>query len=312
MVNAVRQTKALLSSFHSKDGRLYDTYEAMRLANIRYNEQRLKAKGLDNFPKLTVTVANKAGAPQRQAKASRKTLPAVNAPRRSSRRVRNASPTHMGLADDADIDRIVVSKTAKPKQHRRTNTSSETLSDADRTALRQQLDWIDGMDQYLENVQQISGPNRRSVMRQVEKLASGKGVTYHHWEEGTYFAAGRPITLGETFSKLYEEACAFENEHGRDLGNGTFSWQGQQSNSLCLESHWPPHRNRLVIAPSDQETGRLSIVSHVQQKLMPSRHHRYLSTKHKSVACHNTILHGLLVSCLSTGISRSSFWIIRL
>jgi hypothetical protein len=263
MVNAVRQTKALLSSFHSKDGRLYDTYEAMRLANIRYNEQRLKAKGLDNFPKLTVMLANKAGAPQRQqrqAKASRKTLPAVNAPRRSSRRVRNASPTHVGLADDADIDRIVVSKTAKPKQHRHTNTSSETLSDADRTALRQQLDWIDGMDQYLESVQQISGPNRRSVMRQVEKLASGKGVTYHHWAEGTFFAAGRPITLGETFSNLYEEACAFEDEHGRDLGNGTFSWH------RCLESHWPPRRNRLVIAPPDQENGRLSVVSHLQTK----------------------------------------------
>jgi hypothetical protein len=214
-----RQTNALSSSFQSKDGRLYDTYETMRRANIRYNEQRLKAKGLDSFPKLT-SVA-KAGSPhRRQGKLPQKTLPADTATRRSSRRIRKEPPAQPGLADDADIDRIVVSK-KKPKQHRSTNTSADTLSEADRQALRQQLNWIDRMDKYLENVQQISEPNRQSVMRQVEKLASGKGVTYHRWEEGTYFASGRPITLGETFNKLYEEACAFEDEHGRDLGNGT-------------------------------------------------------------------------------------------
>jgi hypothetical protein len=209
-----RKTNALSSSFQSKDGRLYDTYETMRRANIRYNEQRLKAKGLDSFPKLTILA--KASAPhRRQAKPPRKTLPADIATRRSSRRIRKEPPAQPGLADDADIDR------KKPKQHRSTSTIADTLSEADRQALRQQLNWIDGMDKYLENVQESSEPNRRSVMRQVEKLASGKGVTYHRWKEGTYFAAGRPITLGETFNKLYEEACAFEDEHGRDLGNGT-------------------------------------------------------------------------------------------
>jgi len=35
-----------------------------------------------------------------------------------------------------------------------------------------------------------------------------------------YFKKNKPVKLSSDFDKMYDEAVDFEDEHGRDLGNG--------------------------------------------------------------------------------------------
>uniref|UniRef100_A0A7S1BHT7 Uncharacterized protein n=2 Tax=Corethron hystrix TaxID=216773 RepID=A0A7S1BHT7_9STRA len=66
----------------------------------------------------------------------------------------------------------------------------------------------------------VSEANARMVMRQVRLLASGAGVTYHHWPKKVVFCKNRPIDLSENFEALFREAQQYEDQYGRDLGNG--------------------------------------------------------------------------------------------
>ena len=76
------------------------------------------------------------------------------------------------------------------------------------------------MEDYLIAHEHLSPQNLRSVMRQVEKLVSGKGISYSQWEDHVLFASGRPIQLSDDMQEWYEQAVQFEDEHGRDKGNG--------------------------------------------------------------------------------------------
>ena len=76
------------------------------------------------------------------------------------------------------------------------------------------------MEVYLRKEEELSAQNLRSVMRQVEKLVSGVGITYHHWNESVVFAANTKIKLQDDFDALHGQAQDFEDEHGQDLGNG--------------------------------------------------------------------------------------------
>jgi hypothetical protein len=87
-------------------------------------------------------------------------------------------------------------------------------------------DWIDDFHDFLMHTphgrqgKTVSEDNARSVIRQTEKLASGSGITYHHWAEGVYFAEGEEVDLQSDFVELYQRAEEMELEEGRDLGNG--------------------------------------------------------------------------------------------
>jgi hypothetical protein len=84
--------------------------------------------------------------------------------------------------------------------------------------------WIEDMEDYLTNVAPVSKANARSVLRQVVKLVTGIGITYSRWSDGISFHQNRILSLYDTnLEILYDEACEFEETHGRDLGNGTFS-----------------------------------------------------------------------------------------
>jgi hypothetical protein len=92
-------------------------------------------------------------------------------------------------------------------------------------------------ERYLNRVEALSEQNVRSVLRQVKKLMAGTPITYHHWRDSVAFVArgtastknktaaastreAAGVNLGTDFESLYEQACDFEDEHGRDLGNG--------------------------------------------------------------------------------------------
>ena len=100
------------------------------------------------------------------------------------------------------------------------------LTDAQRETLESSGAWLDELETFLLRTPHgrlgkvCSDDNARSVMNQVRKLVSGAGIDYHHWPEGVAFRGGHPVTLADDFVAMYANALEFEDEHGRDLGNG--------------------------------------------------------------------------------------------
>ena len=74
------------------------------------------------------------------------------------------------------------------------------------------------MSDYLKEVENLSPQNLRNVMRQVEKLVSGSGVTYHHWAPDVVFRC--KVTLKHDFHELHTQAADFESKYGKDRGHG--------------------------------------------------------------------------------------------
>jgi hypothetical protein len=102
------------------------------------------------------------------------------------------------------------------------SSSSRSLSEEDRDKLKNLPDWVNDMEVYLQDEENLSRQNVSSVMRQVAKLSTGVGITYSRWDDSVSFAKGRPIDLSDDLDSLYVEAIDFEEEHGRDLGNGAY------------------------------------------------------------------------------------------
>ena len=53
--------------------------------------------------------------------------------------------------------------------------------------------WLDQFRAYWKD--QISPQNYRTILRQVEKLARGQGISYHHWPADVCFAKDMPIDM---------------------------------------------------------------------------------------------------------------------
>ena len=67
----------------------------------------------------------------------------------------------------------------------------------------------------------VSPNNAARVLARVEDLVSGKGVSYVHWGSAV-FNKGVACTLATDYQALFDESKEWEDEHGKDLGNG---WQ---------------------------------------------------------------------------------------
>ena len=79
-------------------------------------------------------------------------------------------------------------------------------------------------EQFLVYHNKVSDQNRRNVMRQVRKLASGEGINYdsptYGWKPDQYFMKGKRINLLSDFVDLMRQGQECENMYGRDHGNG--------------------------------------------------------------------------------------------
>lgn len=77
---------------------------------------------------------------------------------------------------------------------------------------------------YLIKVDTLSDQNRRSVIRQVTKLATGEGIRYeskaYGWPDGCYFLKNTKVGPADDIPKLMEIGRECEEEWGRDHGNG--------------------------------------------------------------------------------------------
>ena len=78
--------------------------------------------------------------------------------------------------------------------------------------------------EYLTQVDSISDQNRRNVLRQITKLASGEGIRYeshaYGWPEGCCFLGGVTVGPADDILKLMDIGRECEEKWGRDRGNG--------------------------------------------------------------------------------------------
>ena len=259
-------TDTATTLFLAKDGIYYHSYMEQRAANIRYNEQKLKAVGLDgsfrrrfvgesvvepssavrkrsfstrysNNNNSDTNVLRKSGRIRQQSQQRETITTQPSAPKSSSSSIsssaRNSTTSHVleeELPVTEDDDDETTKKTVRTTNVRRvpSRTAAAALNAlplSDRQTLRHyetsHPDWILAMEIYLRDVEHLSYPNYRNVLRQVEKLTNGSGITYTHWNDDVAFHEQHPISLSDDMNELYQEAVDFEMEHGRDLGNGT-------------------------------------------------------------------------------------------
>ena len=197
------------------------TYMDFVLARRARNMQRLQDLGLDG-PLL----AGSSPPPRCAGRSSRVTV-TVTPPRRRSQSSKHSTPLRRSdrvqgvkakvriVPDDVPVTRVLAQK---KKKHVGNQSESSQLTEQDRQRLRLSETWLDDMTDYLTEVEKLSPQNLRSVMRQVEKLVSGSGVTYQHWAPGVVFRC--KVTLQHDFHELHTQAADFESRHGKDRGHG--------------------------------------------------------------------------------------------
>ena len=200
----------------AKDGLYYGTYEFMANANKLANEKRIQALGLDNFHSKSRKARKKTASP-------RKSSSSPLASTRSSKRIRREpAPPKQELVDDTDLKRR--RSTMKSPLRKRPQLDVTAVSPTDRPNLGKQYKdpsvWMQAIKSYWVDQEGLSNQNLRSVMRQVSKLCTGEGVTYKRWPEQAHFCKGEEVDLSWDLDALYDQACEYENKHGRDLGNG--------------------------------------------------------------------------------------------
>ena len=197
--------------FKSKDGLFYASYQEMVAANVVFNEKVLQKAGLDqaSFEKLKKPKHTK------RRPSTRRVVTPLAEPRRSSRK-RNVQPENQGLPEQD----FRISPVSRPKKQRRPKEVFPALPESKRRTLARCQKWLDDMETYLIEEENLSRPNYTAVMRQVEKLVRGEGITYSRWDDSVKFRQGEKVRLSDDFLALFDQAVAFEDEHGRDLGNG--------------------------------------------------------------------------------------------
>ena len=204
-------------TFKAKDGLYYKSYEAMARANKQANEQRIKNLGLDSYSgsssrrKLAVVTPTKKRREQQ-----------IQQPTRRSRRV--AKEPVLFVPDLPPTEGMETHTKPKRRLIRPVTPETDVIASPKLAKLGKLYPdaevWMAEMEKYLIEQEQLSNQNHRSVLRQVEKLCSGAGVTYHRWPGQIYFCKGERLALSWDMNALYDRAVEYENEYGRDLGNG--------------------------------------------------------------------------------------------
>ena len=212
--------------FRAKNGLYYDSYEKMRDANVRLNQEKLKAMGLlkeNRSPMTTTTTSSHAKRKKSLTAATHADASSVEPLRRSERTPRQVT----SFTPPPEPTTTRPKKKPKPlperqlKQRKKDEWDSPILN-----ALRQNLKakakgdvhcYAD-FQAYWEP--QLSRQNYRTIVRQVDKLMSGQGITYLHWPAEVCFHGGQTIDMSMDLDALYQKARQYEELYGPDLGKG--------------------------------------------------------------------------------------------
>jgi hypothetical protein len=213
-------------------------YEVQRLRRIKKNEAYLDKLGLGKGRVVDMVNATKK---LKKTTALRRRVSVVKpGQERRSNRVRGRADNLVQLSydDSLGIDRATRVYDSEDEddaeefreeriklQGARTRvrlSEDYEMSLSEKQLLEKQMDenYLTKFEQFLRYYDKVSDANCRSVLRQVDKLSSGEGITYSGWPEGTYFKAGVKITPLSDLITLREEATEMELRCGRDTGNG--------------------------------------------------------------------------------------------
>ena len=231
--------------YQTKDGRTFDNYSDFVQAKRELNKQRLQALGLtgpllggSSSKQQQRPVQKVSPGPQPTSRSMRPTQhnnhhrvsPSPPQTKRKTRselilrrstRVRGIAAPQRILLEEPQAALFAPRKKQRRAVVGTKPSESFSLTPEQRQQLRWSESWLDDMQTYLIEKEHLSSQNLRSVMRQVEKLVSGVGVTYQHWPPGVVFGgAGQQVTLHDDFEALHANAVEFEHRHGRDRGNG--------------------------------------------------------------------------------------------
>ena len=191
-------------------------YELERDERIKRNEEFLKSLGLGDDGSAKLKVPKKKLSLPRQP---RKRVPPGER-RVSPRLAGGASPVARLSYDETDWD-----ESPRPRKKQRRGSGKkqyETLTQEQRARLGE---WdMEAFEEFLCTEHPISDDNRRQVMRQATKLVSGQGVHYasaaYGWPDDVVFRKDQPVLLTDCIVDIIMAARDFEEEHGRDHGNG--------------------------------------------------------------------------------------------
>ena len=135
--------------------------------------------------------------------------------------------------DTDDDDKKMAAVVTPPKKKRKKKmTKIVPLSDEEKEIIEKKIDdsstYLIKFEEYLNNVDaagELSKQNKRSVLRQVNKLVGGEGIRYDSktedcWPQGCYFLKGVKVSPTDDIAKLMVDAKACEEQWGRDRGNG--------------------------------------------------------------------------------------------
>jgi len=134
--------------------------------------------------------------------------------------------------DDDDNKKMAAVVTPPKKKRKKKMTKILPLSDEEKEIIDNKIDdsstYLIKFEEYLNNVDaagELSKQNKRSVLRQVNKLVGGEGIRYDSktedcWPQGCYFLKGVKVGPTDDISTLMDDAKACEEQWGRDRGNG--------------------------------------------------------------------------------------------
>jgi hypothetical protein len=211
-------------------------YEQARLDKIKRNETRLASLGLLPVKKQQLTTTPRRRQETRGGfrRAANNSVVTPSPPSRTSGRLKSQPVQYAPLVDDdgrlkkkqeSNMESSITPKTKRGfKCDIPMNVSSLPLTKDEKSKIENKMkgddEFLAAFEDYLTNVDIISDPNRRSVLRQITKLVLGQGITYSRWPMGCIFL--RDIKVGPTDDvlKLMSIGRECEEKWGKDLGNG--------------------------------------------------------------------------------------------
>lgn len=110
---------------------------------------------------------------------------------------------------------------SNPTKQKRAKAESggAEITEEERKAL-EKYEIVSGMNEWLEKVVKVSKNNQRNVIRKVEMLCAGDGLSVSTWLDGISFMNGSKVNLSMDFDDMLNEAKEWEAKYGRDPGNG--------------------------------------------------------------------------------------------
>ena len=204
-------------------------YELKRLERIAKNEAYLESIGLGSAKQKLKDMCKKT---KKNAKQSRRHTIKPGEERRSKRlKKMETNFVMLSYHDDDDIAAVdqdeQTLKRSRSRRYASFDRSDFDLSEAEKRTLENGIideNFLFKFQEFLLYHDRISEQNMRNVMRQVTKLANGRGIRYespkYGWPEGCYFMPGKKVTPMSDIVQLMQDAQACEDKWGRDHGNG--------------------------------------------------------------------------------------------